>query len=235
MPGRRAFVTGSAGGIGLAVARSLAADGQTVVGVDIAPQSEDVVAEALVADLGAIDDWRRVVADTGPVDILVNNAAVLIQAPFADYAAEDFDRTIAVNLRAPFLLAAGLAPAMMERGWRRIVNISSIGARLGGVADSAAYAATKAGLISLTKNLARTFGPGGVTANAIAPGGIRTEMSEAIFHRDPDFEARITAQIPLGCLAGADEVAGVAAFLASDAAGYVNGSTIDVNGGWHMA
>ena len=89
MPGRRAFVTGSAGGIGLAVARSLAADGHTVVGVDIAPQSEDVVAEALVADLGAIDDWRRVVADTGPVDILVNNAAVLIQAPFADYAAED--------------------------------------------------------------------------------------------------------------------------------------------------
>jgi len=231
---RTALVTGTAQGIGLAIAQELSKRDHQVIGVDVKPHKDDAIELALVADLGEIDECLRVVAEGGQVDILVNNAAVIIQKPVEEFGMDDFDRTIAVNLRAPFLLSRELVPAMASRGWGRIINISSIGARLGGVADSAVYAATKAGLISFAKNFARNFGPSGVTANAVAPGGIRTPMSAAIFARDPSFEPAITEQIPLRRIADPSEVASVVAFLASDAGGYINGATIDVNGGWLM-
>lgn len=234
MRSRTALVTGSAQGIGLAIAQALTAAGHRVVGVDIKPHQDAAIDLALVADLADTDECLRVVSEVGLVDVLVNNAAVIIQKPVEDFGMDDFDTVIAVNLRAPFLLSRELAPAMAERGWGRIINISSIGARLGGVADSAVYAATKAGLISFAKNFARNFGPRGVTANAVAPGGIRTPMSAAIFARDPSFEPTITEAIPLRRIAEPSEVATVVAFLASDEAGYVNGATIDVNGGWLM-
>ena len=232
MTARTALVTGSAQGIGRSIARELGAAGVRVVGVDIKPHASGSIDEVIVADLSLVEECLRVVSEAGPVDILVNNAAILVQEPLETFGMGDYDRVMAVNLRAPFLLGRELGPAMAERGWGRIVNISSIGARTGGLADSAVYSAAKAGLIAFTKNFARNLGPRGVTANAIAPGAILTPMAAAIFEREPHLEALITVGIPLGRFARPAEVATVVAFLASDEASYVNGATIDVNGGW---
>lgn len=229
---RTALVTGTAQGIGRAIARELATDGIRVVGVDVKPHGSGSIDEVIVADLSRVDECRRVLSEAGPVDILVNNAAILVQEPFETFGMGDYDRVMAVNLRAPFLLGRELGPAMAERGWGRIVNISSVGARTGGLADSAVYSAAKAGLIAFTKNFARNLGPRGVTTNAIAPGAILTPMAAGIFEREPHLEAVITADIPLRRFAQPAEVATVVAFLASDEAAYINGATIDVNGGW---
>jgi 3-oxoacyl-[acyl-carrier protein] reductase len=123
---------------------------------------------------------------------------------------------------------------MKERGWGRIVNISSVGARTGAVSQAAVYAATKAGLIALTKNFARNYGPFGVTVNAVAPGAIETPMVAGQAQVTPGFLDQITPQIPLRRFAQPSELAAVVAFLASDAASFVTGATVDVNGGWFM-
>lgn len=120
---------------------------------------------------------------------------------------------------------------MAERGWGRIVNLSSIGARTGGVSQSAVYNATKAALISLTKNIARNYGPFGITANAVAPGAVQTAMTA---HFSPEEWEQYRAQIPLGRTGRPEEIAAVVDFLVSDRASYVTGATIDINGGWVM-
>ena len=196
MTTRTALVTGTAQGIGRAIAEELAAGGTRVVGVDIKPHSPDCLAEVIVADLSDVGECLRVVSEAGEVDILVNNAAILIQEPLETFDMDDYEHVMAVNLRAPFLLSRELGPAMVGRGWGRIVNISSIGARTGGLADSAVYSAAKAGLVAFTKNFARNLGPHGVTSNAITPGAILTPMAAGIFERDPSLEPRITADIP---------------------------------------
>ena len=234
MSTRTALVTGTAQGIGRAIARELAASGHRVVGVDIKSHEDPAIEEVIVADLSRVGECLRVVSEAGEVDILVNNAAVLVQEPFETFDMGDYEHVMAVNLRAPFLLGRELGPPMAARGWGRIVNISSIGARTGGLADSSVYSAAKAGLVAFTKNFARNLGPRGVTANAITPGAILTPMAAGIFERDPSIEARITADIPLRRFARPAEVAAVVAFLASEEASYINGATIDVNGGWVM-
>jgi NAD(P)-dependent dehydrogenase (short-subunit alcohol dehydrogenase family) len=163
--------------------------------------------------------------------VLVNNAAIVIRAPLEEFSAEDFDRTVAVNLRAVFLLCQGLAPAMARRGWGRIVNVSSIGARDGHLAHGTAYAATKAGVIAVTRSFAATYGAFGVTANAVAPGAVETAMAASI---PPATRARYIEEIPAGRFCSPAEVAAVVAFLAAETAGFVNGATVDVNGGWYM-
>jgi NAD(P)-dependent dehydrogenase (short-subunit alcohol dehydrogenase family) len=224
-------VTGSARGIGRAIAEALAASGHAVVGVDVLGQEADSLAVAIRADLADPTTPGAIVAEHGPFDILVNNAAVLITRPITEFSLDDFERTIAVNLRAPFLLCQAVLPAMAQRGWGRIVNVSSVGARTGGLSQSAVYNATKAALISLTKNIARNYATFGVTANAIAPGGVETAMTA---HFDPDERQRYLAQIPLGRFGRPEEIAAVVDFLVSERASYVTGATIDVNGGWVM-
>lgn len=233
--GRVALVTGSARGIGRAIAEALAEAGRQVVGADVLEQETGPLARAIRMDLADPDACRRLLAEVGRVDVLVNNAAVLVEKPIEAFTVADFDRTVAVNLRAVFLLSQGVAPGMCARRWGRIVNVSSVGARTGGLGGTGVYAATKAAMLALTKNFARACGPFGVTVNAVAPGAVDAPMAQAQMRRAPDLRDRLTREVPLGRLAEPREIAGVVAFLASDAASFVTGATIDVNGGWVMA
>ena len=228
---RVALVTGSARGIGRAIAEALAASGHRVVGLDILEQEEGPCERVLRADLADPTVPGRVIAEDGPFDVLVNNAALFIHQPLPEVTLEDFERQVAINFRATFLLCQAAAPVMAHRGWGRIVNISSIGARTGGVSQSAVYAATKAAIISLTKNFARNFGADGITANAVAPGAVDSFMTQHII---PEYRERYLAQIPARRYSEPSEIASVVDFLASDKASYVNGAVIDVNGGWLM-
>ena len=228
---RLALVTGSARGIGRAIAEALSASGHRVVCLDILEQPDGPCERVVEADLADPSVPGAVVSEQGPFDILVNNAALFIHQPLPEVSLDDFDRQVAINFRATFLLCQAAAPIMAERGWGRIVNTSSIGARTGGVSQSAVYNATKAATISLTKNFARNYGSHGLTANAVAPGAVDTYMTQHII---PEYRERYVEQIPAGRFAEPAEIASVVDFLVSERAGYMNGATIDVNGGWLM-
>ncbi len=228
---RTALVTGSARGMGAAICGVLRRDGLRVIGTDIIEQEHDDLDEVITADLSDAAECRRIIDRAAPVDVLVNNAAVFFPKPIPDFGTDDFDYTIAVNLRANFLLCRGLVEGMKERGWGRIVNISSVGARTGGVSDSAIYNATKAALISLTKNFARNYGAYGVTSNAVAPGFVEGFMTSHVTDAD---RALYVSQIPVGRSCRPEEIANVVSFLVGDGASFVTGATIDINGGWVM-
>jgi NAD(P)-dependent dehydrogenase (short-subunit alcohol dehydrogenase family) len=168
------------------------------------------------------------------VDVLVNNAAILLEKPLDDVTIEEYGRLAAVNQRAVFLLCQALGSRMRDRRWGRIVNVSSIGGRTGGYTNSGVYAMTKAAVLSLTKSFARYLGPYGVTVNAVAPALIDTEMAreQSQLYSGQELNAREMAA--LRRTADPSEVAAVIDFLASDRASFVTGATIDVNGGWLM-
>jgi NAD(P)-dependent dehydrogenase (short-subunit alcohol dehydrogenase family) len=218
-------------GIGRAIAEALAASEHEVVGLDVLEQDAGPCASIIQADLADPAVPAGVVDAHGPFDVLVCNAALFIHQPLQEVTLDDFDRQVAINFRSTFLLCQAAVPLMAERGWGRVVNLSSIGARTGGVSQSAVYNATKAAIISLTKNFARNYGGRGVTANAVAPGAVDTFMTSHII---PEYKDAYLAQIPAGRYSQPEEIASVVDFLASDAAGYVNGAVIDVNGGWLM-
>lgn len=230
-PRRRALVTGSARGIGRAIAEALAASEHDVVGIDVLDQEHGALVHVVQADLADADVPARLIREHGPFDVLVCNAALFIHKPLADVTLDDFDRQVAINFRSTFLLCQAAAPPMAVRGWGRIVTISSIGARTGGVSQSAVYNATKAAIISLTKNFARNYGGAGVTANAVAPGAVDTFMTS---HVIPEYKQAYIEQIPVGRYSQPPEIASVVDFLVSDGASYVNGAVLDVNGGWLM-
>jgi 3-oxoacyl-[acyl-carrier protein] reductase len=222
--------------MGRAMGEVLAASGHLVVGLDRLDQERGSLRRTVSADLADPTVPRQVVDDIlateGRLDILVHNAAVYVhQHPLPEVSLEDYDLQTSVNLRAVFFLSQAAAEAMRPNGWGRIIGISSVGARTGGVSNSAIYNATKAGVISLMKNFARNYGPYGITANAVAPGAVEGFMTD---HLTAEERERFTGLIPLGRFAAPIEVARVVGFLASDAASYVNGATIDVNGGWIM-
>jgi 3-oxoacyl-[acyl-carrier protein] reductase len=234
---RVALVTGSARGMGRAMCEVLAASGHRVVGLDRLEQEHGPLERIVAADLLDPAVPGQVVADVlateGRLDVLVHNAALYVPThPLAEVTLEDYDLQTGVNLRAVFFLSQAAAEAMRPNGWGRIIGISSVGARTGGVSNSAIYNAAKAGVISLMKNFARNYGPYGITANAIAPGAIEGYMTA---HLTAAERARFIDAVPLGRFAQPIEVANVVGFLASDGASYINGATIDVNGGWIMA
>ncbi len=231
MTQRIALVTGSARGMGRAMAEALAASGHSVIGLDRLDQDPGPMIRVIKADLASPEAIAALIEEIGRVDVLVNNAAVLVEKPIEEHSIEEFDLTIAVNLRAPFLLSRGFGAGMRQRGWGRIINIASIAARTGGMSQVAAYGASKAGLVALTKNFARNYGPDGVTVNAICPAAILTPMAESQERVTPGAMAATAALIPLRRIAQPGEVASVVAFLASDGASFVTGTTIDVNGG----
>lgn len=231
MTRRVALVTGSAGGIGRAIAVALAESGHEVVGVDRVPQPDGVLERTEVVDLADAAACESLIDRVGRVDVLVNNASVLIVKPLEEMALDDFQALFDINQRAPVLLTRGVLPGMAERGWGRIINLSSVGARTGGVSQSAVYNMTKASIASFSRFVARHYAGNGITANAIAPGAIETAMTAHLTASDRE---AILAQVPAGRMADPKEIATVAAFLASDGAGFVNGVTLDVNGGWVM-
>lgn len=227
----RALVTGSAGGIGQAVAVALHAAGYDVVGVDLLPHSGPEFAQTLTADLSDAEQCLAVTDAAGPVDVLVNNAAILHRQAIAELTPADIDRTFAINLRAPVLLTQGVLPAMCERGFGRVVFLASIAARSGGQPRSSMYGITKAGIVAFTKNVARNYAPFGITANAIAPGGVVSGMTSDL---DAAQLEEMRLQIPVGRLADPSEIAAAICFLVSPGAGHITGVTLDINGGWLM-
>lgn len=167
----------------------------------------------------------------GPIDILVNNAAMSQEKPFDTITDEDWDRMMAVNLRGPFTCCQEVLPDMLQRGWGRIINISSIGGQWGGF-NQVHYAAAKAGLINLTRSLARIYSKNGITANAVAPGLVNTDMAAQELQTPAGHEK--VRNIPIGRIATVEEVAQAVVFLATDAASYITGQTINVNGGMYF-
>jgi len=233
---RVALVTGSARGMGRAMCEVLAASGHRVVGLDRVDQERGPLERTIAADLADPAVPARVVADViateGRIDVLVHNAAVFVwQHPLPEVTLEEYELQTAVNLRAVFFLSQAAAEAMRPNGWGRIIGISSVGARTGGVSNSAVYSAAKSGVILLMKNFARNYARFGITANAVAPGAIEGFMTS---HLTAEERERFVAATPVGRFGEPMEVANVVGFLASDGASYVNGATIDVNGGWIM-
>ena len=242
--GRRALVTGSTGGLGVAIARAFAADGAFVVvsGRD-KTRGDAVVADIrsaggdaafVVADLGAGTDAAQRVADAatdaarGTIDVLVNNAATLLMpTPTADVSEQALRDAFTVNVLAPFLLTGVLGPRMAEQGRGAIVNIGSISG-LRGSSGSAVYSATKAAIHSFTTSWADEYGPAGVRVNAVAPGPIGTErQAEFIEHIAP-----VLSRLPSRRMSTPEEVAAAVTFLASDDAANIHGEILSVDGGW---
>ncbi|MGC9320326.1 MAG: 3-oxoacyl-[acyl-carrier-protein] reductase [Armatimonadota bacterium] len=247
---RVALVTGASRGIGKAIALRLAGDGHDIAvnyveeaGRDNAAEVEVVAKQARETGVEAIcveadvtdrktvaDMVERVTARLGAVHVLVNNAGITADRTVRKMAPEEWDRVIAVNLTGAFNCTRAVIEQMAERGWGRIVSISSVVALMGNFGQ-ANYAASKAGIIGMTKSLARELARKGVTVNAVAPGFIDTEMTRAI---PDDILGRIVESIPMGELGAAEDVAGAVAFLASDDARYVTGHVLSVNGGLRM-
>jgi NAD(P)-dependent dehydrogenase (short-subunit alcohol dehydrogenase family) len=239
-----AVVTGAARGIGRRVAEVLAAEGYTLVLTDLHEPAEALAAvrahgvEALgvagdvadEADVAALAE--RVRERLGRVDALVNNARISLLVPAEDTTPAQWRRVLEVNLTGPFLLCQAFGRMMLRAGGGSIVNIASI-AGLRGLADRAAYNASKHGLVGLTRTLAAEWGGRGVRVNAVCPGWVKTEMDDADQAAGGYSDADIVAQVPMGRFATPADVAAAVAFLADPArSGFVNGVALPVDGGW---
>lgn len=241
---RIALVTGASQGIGRAIAVALAKAGHPVA---LAARNEAKLAEVkavIEAAGGTAESFpldiasetsirtgaKAALAHFGAVHILVNNAGITRDTLALRMKAADFEDVLRSNLTGAFLLTQALLQPMMKARWGRILNITSVVGQTG-AAGQANYAASKAGMIGMTKSLAREFASRGITANAIAPGFIQTPMTDALTDAQ---RAGALAQIPLARYGAVEDVAAAAVFLASDAAGYITGHTLDVNGGMYM-
>jgi NAD(P)-dependent dehydrogenase (short-subunit alcohol dehydrogenase family) len=246
LTGRVALVTGGARGLGEASSRTLARLGAVIVLSDIDAEAASATADRLSTETGAQvlgrgcdvtdpDDVDRLVSglieELGRLDILVNNAGIHRRVDPLDYDPEDVEAILAVNFRGAFQVAARVGREMTRLGGGSIVNISALGGGIAGLGRAGSvYCMTKGGLVSLTRELAAEWGSSGVRVNALAPGWIRTPMTEAL-QNNSERSARVMARVPLGRWGEADDVAGAVAFLASDASTYITGHTIPVDGG----
>jgi 3-oxoacyl-[acyl-carrier protein] reductase len=240
LTGKVALVTGASRGLGRAAALALAEAGADVAVNYRVQQSQALeVCEhirglarrtvAVGADVSQAREVNRLVEavewELGPVDILINNAGMLWQKPLEEITEADFDAMIAINLKSAFLVTQRVLPAMREKKWGRIVNLSSVAAQTGGVTGPH-YAASKAGMHGLTHSYARHLFKEGITVNTIAPALIETDMVTENLQVTPEM-------VPVGRFGVVEEVAQVIVMLAQN--GYITGQTINVNGGWYMS
>jgi len=248
LSGKVAIITGAASGIGRATSLALAESG-TAVAINYKRNEKDAEllrkqivsgggrAIAVQADVTIAADVEALVGRTseefGPVDILVNNAGSLIERlRILDLTEERWDEVMDLNLKSAFLCSKAVAPSMIERKRGSIINLSSIAGRNGGALGSIHYSTAKGGLITFTKGLAKELAPFGVRVNAVSPGVIDTPYHEQF--SSPEMMKSYVNAIPLGRVGRPEEVAKVIAFLASDAASYLAGETIEINGGMFM-
>lgn len=241
---RIALVTGGMGGIGTEICKTLAAAGHTVVTTCSRPgkeadwvssmQEAGYTAHAYVCDVTDFDACQSLIAqinaDLGPVDVLVNNAGITRDASFRRLEKDDWDAVIRTNLDSVFNMTKPVLDKMLERGFGRVINISSINGQKGQFGQ-ANYSAAKAGMHGFTMALAQEVAKKGVTVNTISPGYIATDMVMAV---PEEVRNKIVAQIPVGRLGRPDEIASLVSYLASDIAGFITGANISINGGQHM-
>lgn len=245
LDGRVALVTGAAGGIGAATARALAEAGASVLATDVDEAKVIQLAESIAAaggvaagrhlDVTHQPEVEAVVQEAverfGALDILANVAGILDMTPLDQMTPDVWDRVLNVNLKGTLLPSLAALKVMKARRQGRIINIGSLAGQVGGIVSGANYAAAKAGVICLTKSLAKHAAPYGILVNCINPGIIESAMTAAF---PPDSLAAMIASTPLKRLGRPEEVASVVVFLASDAASYITGASIDVNGGLHV-
>ncbi|MCO1660108.1 SDR family oxidoreductase [Pseudonocardia humida] len=243
LTGRVAVVTGARRGIGLAIAEALARAGADVIAASAGQERDGSEVERRVraagrsfrghrldlADRAAVTAFAAELADT-PVDILVNNAGTVRRAPAAEHSDADFDHVLAVDLASQFVLAREVGRRMLERGSGKIIFTASVLSFQGGVTIPG-YAAAKSGVAGLTRALANEWAGRGVNVNAIVPGYITTDNTQAL-QDDPQRHAAILDRIPAGRWGRPEDLAGVAVFLASAASDYVHGALVPVDGGW---
>ena len=242
---RIAFVSGGMGGIGSAICRRLGAAGHTVIAGCLPGyerkdewlgrlRAEGYRVHAAEGDVSEFDScaamFYNALSVVGPIDILVNNAGITRDSVFKRMTEQDWMAVINTNLNSVFNVTRQVIAGMSERGWGRIINISSVNAMKGQFGQTN-YSAAKAGMAGFSKALAQEVVKKGVTVNTVSPGYVETDMVMAI---RPEIREQIIAQIPMGRLAKPQEIAAVVAFLASEEAGYITGSNISVNGGMHM-
>ena len=245
LDGRRALVTGGAKGLGQVIATALAEAGADVAiasrtladcekTADEIRSSTGRRAFAFAADVTQAAEVGKLAAsienELGPVDILVNNAGINIRGAAEELSETDWDAVIATNLKAPFLCSRAFGPDMSKRGWGRIINLGSILSVIG-IPGRAPYASSKAGVLNLTRVLALEWATKGVTVNAICPGPFATDMNKQLLNDPVKYQAFVD-KIPMGRWGELHEIAGAAVFLASDAASFVTGSALFVDGGW---
>ena len=242
---RVALITGAARGIGATIALALAAEGTDIAVVDYGEKSAAEETLAKIAERGVrvayyrcdVSDFAAakatadaVVKDFGKIDILVNNAGVTADKLLVRMEEEDWDRVININLKGCFNMIKHVTPYMMRKRYGRIVSISSVVGLMGN-AGQANYSASKAGIIGLTKTVAKEFAPRGVTANAVAPGFIKTAMTDALSEEQKQAMYKL---IPLGKLGETEDIADAVLFLVSDRARYITGEVLRVDGGMCM-
>lgn len=248
LAGKSVLITGAANGLGAALAGAFAEQGSNVGLVDIDEIGLKRTADALglgpdrllaeVADLADDGTYealvKRVAAHFGGLDVLVNNAAMLKRVPMESVTIDDFERTLRINLVAPYFLArAAIAEMRARERTGRIINVASVAGRSGGVADIHPYAASKGGLMAMTRSLAKAVAGDGILVNAVLPANIESAMLRDTF--PPEAIEKTLSQVPVGRTAAPSEVAGLVLWLSSDACGYVTGANWDINGGWYFS
>jgi len=230
--GKVVLITGAAGGIGSSLVKEFSKLQAKVYGTDISKGAEEIFFQGDITDQTFINSMvNEIVKKEGRIDVLINNAGIYLRTPVMEITKEEWERLMNINLTSVFLLSQSVIDVMIKQKSGSIVSLTSLAGKVGGLIAGAHYAASKAAVECLTKNLAKFSARHGVRVNAVAPGIIDTSMQDGVPPEQMDF---LMSNIPMGRLGTPDEVTGTIMFLASDLSSYITGQNINVNGGTYM-